>query len=172
MLLCDYFVTTQCLYKILFTSWRLGSEWRSQQVMGKWFSMWIRPCLNIFRSPEKWNGNSPRCGLRTRPVRVFGIRSPIMACQYLGYTFPTTTNPTSWGTYEASSTIQSLGNMYVTIAPDWQPAEDFTHNQQKLWHLLTSMNPLSAPLILIDLPNCYYEWTMKKKGQNNRQTNM
>lgn len=121
MLLCDFFVTIQCLYKILFTSWCLGSEWRSQQVMGKWFSMWIRPCLNIFHSPEKWNGNSPHCGLRTRPVRVFGIRSPTMACRYLSYTFPTNHKaPPAEGHMLLPVPIQGLRNMCVTTAPVWQ----------------------------------------------------
>lgn len=46
-------VRTQCLHKILFTFWCLGSEWRSKQILGKWFSIWISSCLNSFPWPLK-----------------------------------------------------------------------------------------------------------------------
>lgn len=122
MLLCDFFfVTIQCLYKILFTSWCLGSEWRSQQVMGKWFSMWIRPCLNIFHSPEKWNGNSPHCGLRTRPVRVFGYLVSYNGMPISKLHIPHNHKaPPAEGHTLLPAPIQGLRNMCATTAPVWQ----------------------------------------------------
>ena len=46
---CHWFcVRTQWLHKMLFTSWCLGSERRSDQILGKWFSMWVSSCLNSF----------------------------------------------------------------------------------------------------------------------------
>lgn len=53
MLLCDFCVRTQCLYKISFTSRCLGSEWRSEQTLGKWFPCGSAPAWTLPLSPRK-----------------------------------------------------------------------------------------------------------------------
>lgn len=79
---------TECLCKILFTSWCLGSEWRSKQTLGKWFSMWIGSCLN--GSPHSLTLSFTVCHpvVCTWSVSVSSVLSLMLwKCCYLGHSF-------------------------------------------------------------------------------------